>query len=160
MNRIFNIWTPAQWIDWEEMSLCQWAPYHGRDELRDESQIASVSPLFISPSLVGTLVCFGLQAGFVCFLFFKIFRSLANYCIVLFTSLRDSLTNYALSSIGCRGKKWLVSENKLVAHIVVVSWNHFPSWFSQLMLSSSDAAEAVIISLKDTSRSWIFAQQG
>ena len=58
----FNTWTPTQWIDCEEMSFCQWAPFHERDGLRDEWQIASVSPLF-SLRLLGTFVlcvaCFG-----------------------------------------------------------------------------------------------------
>jgi len=46
VNTEFHTWTPAQKMGWKEMSLCQWAPYHGRDGLRDEWQMASV----ISPS--------------------------------------------------------------------------------------------------------------
>ena len=80
MNTEFHTWTPAQKMGWKEMSLCQWAPYHGRDGLRDEWQMASViSP---GPSLLGTFAfCVSFCFGGVCLLVlcFKVLRSFANY---------------------------------------------------------------------------------
>ena len=56
-------WTPSQWIDWGEMSLCQWAHFHGRDGLRDEGQIASVSPFHLGSWLL-SFVCSLFGGGF------------------------------------------------------------------------------------------------